>query len=308
MEPAHARPERYFGEQPGRFLRQNLDPNYQVGLAWSRDPQLRFVYKANEQFTVAASVEAPEQYNAGTVIYPKNLRDTYPAQFNDGSANSRTPNDIGDIVAKAAYDNNWHGRNLHVELVGMHRRFKAYNHGAGRSYTQPGFGGSVNGLLEVRNDLNLVVTTFASSGGGRYIFGLGPDAAAHPDGDLTPVHAYSGIAGFEYTHRPRVSATGSDTLFYGYYGGAYFQRVVVIDQDGSLAGFGFSGSSTNSNRNLHQATFGVNQNIWRNPNYGALRVLSQYSYLLRTPWSVPANHPKNAKVNMVYVALRYELP
>jgi hypothetical protein len=85
-----------------------------------------------------------------------------------------------------------------------------------------GGGGSVNLNLEMFKNFHLIANSFWSDGGGRYIFGLGPDVIIRGDGGPSLVHSGSGIAGFEW------QATARDTL-YGYYGGAYFQRNTTTD-------------------------------------------------------------------------------
>jgi hypothetical protein len=50
--------------------------------------------------------------------------------------------------------------------------------------------------------------------------------------------------------------------------------------------------------------------LWSNENFGRLQIITQYSYLVRSPWSTlsaPGN-PKNAHASMVYLGLRYILP
>ncbi len=291
------------------FNTRATDPNYQLGLTWSRDPQLRFVWKPRENTAVGLSIESPEQYNGGFVTYPRALQPPYSLQFDEGAAASKTPNPMPDFIGKLALDRKWWGgRDVHFETVGLVRQFRTYNPLSGVHFSQMGFGGSVNGNLQIAGGLHALVNTFASSGGGRYVFGLGPDAVVNADGDLSPVHGYSGVAGFEY-YRGTKNPSAAETVVYGYYGGAYFQRVIVLDPGGPPVGFGFPGSSPNtSNRNLHEGTAGVNRTIWRDPNYGVLRLMTQYSYVLRTPWWLPPGNPKNAKTNMVYVTLRYELP
>jgi hypothetical protein len=41
---------------------------------------------------------------------------------------------------------------------------------------------------------------------------------------------------------------------------------------------------------------------------GSLQLIGQYSYVTRSPWSVPAGTPASARVHMVYVSVRYVLP
>ena len=52
----------------------------------------------------------------------------------------------------------------------------------------------------------------------------------------------------------------------------------------------------------------MTQTLWRDPKYGALQLMFQYSYLQRNPWYVATGQPSNANVNMVFWNLRYLLP
>jgi len=48
--------------------------------------------------------------------------------------------------------------------------------------------------------------------------------------------------------------------------------------------------------------------FWKNPAYGALQLIAQFSHLEREPWVVAAGQPGNANANMVWLDLRYVLP
>jgi hypothetical protein len=109
-------------------------------------------------------------------------------------------------------------------------------------------------------------------------------------------------------------------MFYSYYGGAYFQRNIgflpatpTSSCDGitgfTCIGFGFPGSTNTSNRAIQEGTFGVIPTLWSNESFGRLQIISQYSYVIRSPWSILSTaEPKNAHTNMVYFGLRYILP
>jgi hypothetical protein len=97
-------------------------------------------------------------------------------------------------------------------------------------------------------------------------------------------------------------------MVFGYYGGAYFKRAVAIDpENGQQVGFGYTGSPSNHNRAIQQGTFGVTHTFWRDPNYGALQFITQFSYLVRHPWHVEPGQPGAANLNMLYLDLRYTL-
>src|ERR1700689_1688778 len=109
--------------------------------------------------------------------------------------------------------------------------------------TAVGGGGSVNANLELFKNFHLIANTFFSDGGGRYIFGMGPDFVIKQPTTTSafapsPVHAYSAIGGFEY------QATKS-SLFDFYYGGAYYGRNIELNPVGGAAniGYGFTGSA-----------------------------------------------------------------
>lgn len=278
------------------FYSQNMDTNYQVGLTWSRNPQFRLIYHANKNWTAGVSFENPEQFIGGTVALPSPFYDNQV----DAGGNLSTPNWHPDVVAKVAFDARPANHGVHAEVAGLLRSFRVFNP-TGNFYSKTTGGGvAVNTNVEIVRNLRLIVNTFYSDGGGRYIFGLGPDLIIRPDGSLSPVHAGSGIAGFEYQVTPV-------WMWYGYYGGAYFQRNVSIGPAGQPVGFGFAGSS-NANRTVQEGTLGAIVTFWKKPEFGALQLITQYSYVTRSPWSVRAGTPRNAHAHMGYFNLRYVLP
>jgi hypothetical protein len=306
---------------PDVFVTLDEDPNFQVGLTWARQPQVRVVYHPTSNWAVGLSAENPQQFAPGSVVYPSTF---FSTQFDNGSGstsaassatNTAVPNLHPDIIVKTAFDAHPAGHSLHIEVAGLLRSFKVLSNltTSPTTNTITGGGGSLNVNFEVIHNLRLVANSFYSDGGGRYIFGLGPDVIVEPDGTLSAVHAGSGVGGLEYQATPHY-------MFYGYYGGAYFQHnygflaATPASCDGvsgfTCVGFGFPGSANTSNRSVQEGTFGVIPTLWSNESYGRLQVITQYSYLVRTPWSLlssPGN-PKNAHTNMVYTGLRYILP
>jgi hypothetical protein len=308
---------------PDVFSTLDEDPNLQVGLTWARQPQVRVVYHAASHWAIGLSLENPQQFAPGSVVFPSMFSS---GQFDNGSGstsaassatNTAVPNLHPDIIVKTAYDAKPAGHTLHVEVAGLLRSFKVFNNLTSPAATDTitGGGGSVNVNYEVIRNLHLIANTFYSYGGGRYIFGLGPDVIVKPDGTLSGVRAGSGIGGFEYQATPRY-------MFYGYYGGAYFQRnfgflaaAPTSSCDGisgfTCVGFGFPGSANISNRAIQEATIGVIPTLWSSENRGRFQIITQYSYLVRSPWSIPVTtgpNPKNAHSSIVYLGLRYVLP
>ena len=289
------------------FLTQDVDPNIQVGMTWARSPQVRLMYHPRETVTLGLSLEAAEQYaggsaGGGTITLPSALVPSYSEQLNMGSSGLGVPSPHQDLIAKVAFDPKVADRSLHIELAALWRRFEFYNPLSHRSFKTAGGGGSANFNFELLKNFRLVANTFYSDGGGRYIFGQGPDLIIRGDGSPSLVHAYSTVDGFEYQARPK-------TLFFAFYGGAYFHRNTAIDPDtGTPVGYGYAGSPSGHNRAIQEATAGFAHTFWRSPNYGALQFMTQYSYVFRHPWYVAPDQPGQANVNMIYLNLRYTLP
>ncbi len=250
------------------FTTLDEDPNFQVGLTWARQAQVRVVYHPTTHWAFGISLENPEQYVPESVVFPSTF---FSAQFDDGSGstsaassatNTAVPNVDPDIIVKTAFDAHPAGRSLHIEVAGLLRSFRVLNDltTSPTTNTITGGGGSINVNYEVVHNLHLIANSFYSDGGGRYIFGLGPDVIVKPDGTLSAVHSGSGIGGFEYQATPHY-------MFYGYYGGAYFERNYGLlaatpssSCDGisgfTCVGFGFPGSANSANRAVQEGTFG----------------------------------------------------
>jgi hypothetical protein len=288
------------------FSTQNIDPSIQVGLTWARDPQFRVVYHANKTVTFGVSLEAAEQYGggsagAGQITLPDALASSYSSQLDLGNSTFGVPNLHPDVIAKLAFDPKTGHRDLHFEIGGVLSGFRFYNSLDQTKHHATG-GGILAGVnYELFRNFRLIANGFYSNGGGRWIFGLGPDVIINADGKPSLVHSASTVSGFEYQASPK-------DLFDAYYGGAYLYRSAAVDLNGQLIGYGYTGSPSNHNRSLQQLTVGYTHTFWRDPNYGALQVVSQYSYLVRHPWFVAAGQPDGAHLNYLYLSIRYLLP
>jgi len=316
------------------FYSQDTDTNYQVGLTWARQAQLRLIYHPTDVIAMGVSIENQQQlYSSATV--PSSM----VAQGDNGSgsltnANASndpaTPDLMPDIIGKIAFDPKTGKLHQHIEFAGLLTSVRTFDPTAKARNTTTGGGFSANFNLELVKNLHAILNTFYSDGGGRYIFALGPQFIINRDanGVYQPslVHSGSGIAGLEYQVNPK-------TMFYGYYGGAaygrsygidcYTQPVVTPPPGGTPApavcnqtpssspvyiGYGYPKSPNSQNRTIQEGTFGVNETLWKNPHYGAIGIFTQYAYVTRTPWFIASGTPKNAHLSMVYVDLRYTLP
>ena len=327
------------------FNTRNMDPNYQVGLAWTRQAGFRLGYHPDEHWALALGVENPQQYNAGEVAFPSNFSAQLGGQVDPGNLTT-VPNLHPDIIPKVTYDTNFAGdRHFHGEIAGLLTTVKTtilptgpgsvvpagFNPTFGHHSTTGG-GGSGAIFVDLLKELKFVGTGFYSYGGGRYLFGLGPQTVNRPfllttvssvniyDANNSLVHAGGTVLGFE------APVSKSITLA-GYYGGAYFQRNTFPDitattnliapircapnqplQNKPCIGFGGFGSGNSNNRALQEGTFDWIQTFFKHPQYGSLQLIMQYSYVTRAPWFVPTGSPRNAHLSMAYVDLRYTLP
>jgi len=313
------------------FYSQDMDTNYQVGLTWSRQAQFRLIYHPTSTVAAGISIEDGDQYYGGATV-PSSL----VAQGDNGSGsvtnsnagnNAAAPAEAPDVVAKVAFDPMMGKLHEHVEFAGVMTQTRIYDPTAKVKNGATGGGFSANFNFELVKNLHYILNTFYSDGAGRYIFGLAPNFIIdyNASGVYRPslIHADSAITGFEYQ-------ANKQTMFYGYYGGVYIGRnygvncytqaippdsppgttaacnFSMVTSSPQYIGYGYPGSSNSQNRSVQEGTFGVIETFWKNPHYGALQLITQYSYLTRNPWVVSG--PKDAHLSEAYVDLRYVLP
>ena len=256
--------------------------------------------------------------------------------------NGNTPNLHPDVILKTSFDAKPGGHAVHLDVAGLLRSFRAVNlidptstAASTKISTIQGGGIAATLNLELVKNFRLITTGFYSYAGGRYIASTaGPDVIVRPDGTLSGIRSGSGIGGIEYQPNPK-------TVIYAYYSGAYFGRntdavVTTVNTPATgtptgtctvttPSGYGFypgsavlasgtgtctapAGSPNSANRYIYEPTFGLHYMLWRNPNYGDIRLMTQYSYVSRTPWFVASGQPHTAHTSMVYINLRYDIP
>ena len=287
------------------FYSNDMDTNYQAGLTWARQPQVRLTYHATDQFALALSVEDPDQYVGTAVVLPS----AFTASEVDTTAASTQPNAFPDVIGKAAFDTkDVTGLPWHFELAGVVSSYKinTYTSAINSDATEEGGGVSGGVNLEMFKGLNFIGTGFYSYGGGRYLQGLAPDFIIKaPDASgaysIGLVKASSAILGLEYTVAP------ADTV------SAYWSRIDIGQRynklsNGTYVGYGYPGSSSSNNKDIEELTLANTYTFWKNPAYGALQLIGQVSYVEREPWYVAAGQPSRANMTMVFLDLRYVLP
>jgi len=295
------------------------DSNVQIGIPWTRAGQFRAVYHFGDKFQWGLGIENAEQF-ISTATFPSAFATAATTnlngQFNPTNNSNGTPNVGPDVVSKLAVDGNPGGRHMHVEVGGIMTSAKITFTPtvAGATFQKDShIGVGIEGgvVLSITKDFRLVGNGLWGTGVGRYFIGTGPQVVVAPtnfDGAVctSTVHAGSGLVGLELQATPK-------TLFGAYYGAAYFQRNFFPDLTSPAVikpfiGYGGPGSANTNNRAIQQPTFDWIQTFWRNPQYGAVLLVTQYSYLTRSPWFVAAGAPKNAHLSMGWLSLRYQLP
>jgi hypothetical protein len=302
------------GPMPGDLaLTYDEDGNAQVGIPYTRAAEFRVVYHPSDHWSAGLGIENAEQYTgfgAGEVTLPNAFAQQLASQLDPTNTNNTTPNVAPDVLSKIAYDRDLGGKHFHAELQGLLTAVKTtVQPAAGANFESSstvggGFGGAFN--IELVRNFRLLANGFYSDGGGRYVIGLAPSVVIRSDGSPSLVHSGTGLIGLEWQPKPK-------TQFGAYYGAMYAQRNFTLDtsigaKPNSFIGFGASGSANTNNRTIQEPTFDWTQTFWRNPQYGAVMLVTQTSYLTRSPWFVPAGGPKNAHLLMVYTSFRYVLP
>jgi len=295
------------------FYSQDVDVNYQLGLVWGRIPGFRFGFHPSSKVAFGLALENSEPYVGGgnggsAVTLPAAISGGANAvsgavlggQINNGQSVISSAAVAPDIIAKLAIDPS---SKFHFEIAGVEIANKIAFPGTTyplNTFSKVGGGGSVNLSFALSKNVRILTNNFWSSGGGRYIFGQAPDFMIRSNGSLSLIHSGSTVTGIE--------ATVGKTLFYGYYGGVYVGRNMALDANGTTKiGYG-SIASDGQNRAIQEITFGTNTTLMRDPKWGAINLMFQYSYLQRNPWLVTGTAPSDAHLSMGFVNLRYTLP
>jgi hypothetical protein len=305
-----------------------IDAQYNVGFTWARQYGFRAVKRLTNKLWIGGAVEEAQTLNIGGHELPTIA---YQQTGNSGGLYSSTSNYsfnyAPDLIAKAAYENNWG----HFEVFGIGRFFRdrvfpngyaptgatqtttASALGAYTSKTAGG-GAGVNARVSLF-DKSLVVGAHVLAGNGidRYSTSQLPDATAHPDGSLELLTGGSALGSLEWHTNPRLD-------FYGYYGGEYVKRAWyntgytdATTHKPILAGYGAptnivygcytevlpasgtttTGTATNcnaDNRNIQEGTIGYWFRFYKGV-HGTLQQGIQYSYAERRTWQGVGNTP-----------------
>jgi hypothetical protein len=295
----------------------DIDTAYNAGIVYARQPQIRAVYHFSPSVAFGLSAETSQQFTGTAVAFPSVFNASYTSEVDESSSAGgqiATPNLHPDVIAKLALEHKFGQKLWHVEVAGLLTPITlttpvAVTGTATANDRREGSGASVNTNLEVFRGLHLIANGFWSDGGGRYTGALGPSFAVAQWGATTApftiqkVHTGAGLGGFEYQATKNTVAS----LVYGL---DYFSRISSVDPSGThpTVGYGFAGSANSNNRTIQEGSFATVTNIYRKPSFGALQLITEFSYIERTPWAVATGKPKNAHVFENYLDIRYVLP
>lgn len=296
------------------------DGNIMTGVMYSRDGQLRVAWNPNDKFGWALAVSNPQQLAPSQVTLPAAFASTLGTQV-DGAVTAGVPNLIPDITTKLAWDTNRTGKNLHFEVGGLITSAQIATPSPGAPSTGPftkeskigeGLFGGVG--LSLTKRFRVLAHGMYGDGVGRYYIGFGPQFVVVPIA-VTPttftaepsmVHSGSGYGGVEWQ-------PATNTQIGAYYGGIYYGRNFFPDVTATtpvkpLIGYGGPTSAGTNNRTIQQGEFVLAQTLWKNPQYGAVLLISDSSYVTRAPWAHAATAPKNAHMFMTKIDFKYVIP
>ena len=287
------------------FYTNDMDGNYQAGLTWCRQAQVRAVYHATDELTFAVSAEDPDQYVGPAVALPGAFTAT---EVDTGSATTQ-PNSVPDLLAKVALDTKVAGGlPWHAEAAGVLRTFRiSTDSGAVNSDSSAeGWGASGAVSLGITKALTLVGTGYYGLGGGRYIGGNSPDFVVEGPAlqgafRIGLLKSASTLLGAEWAVAP------FDTVS-AYWSTVASGRRFSQQANGAYVGYGYPGSPSTNNRSIEEFTLSNTYTFWRSPAYGALQVIAQVSDVERAPWYQAPGTPPRAEDAIVFVDLRYVLP
>ncbi len=327
-------------------LPPTIDPNYNVGFVWLRQPSFRVTYRFSPAITAGISAEEEQTLtpscSASTggycaVNYLIGQSGTGGGLYN--STATYTYALAPALLAKVAFDT----KKSHFELFGIERNFRNRVYGnvnpatgkvinaalpsAAGAFNDGQVGGGVGGSGRVKlvHGIGLSLKGLYGDGTGRYASAQLPDTTTRPDGQLALLHNFAvlGSADFKIGSRftpyvlygteyvgHRVFATGTGQSGYGsHLLGVAGCGTELAPGTGGYAPTNVSGCSAN-NKDVREATAGWWYQFYKGPG-GQFREGFQYSWVERNTYTglngrVPFS--PTAIDNVFETSMRYYLP
>ena len=343
------------------ILPATIDAQYNAGFVWTRQYSFRATKSFGKKFFIGASAENAETLNPAGSGLPLNI-DIGSAGAGGGLYNATANysfNLMPDMVVKAAIEPGWG----HWEVFGLFRGFRdriypnetctnstvgttttgvnsgvtvtsctgstagAYND----SQIASGIGGGFRAPL-AQKKVTIGLKGLWGHGVGRYGSSTIADITLLPDGQISPLEAFSALSTLEINPNPRLTVYfnyGGDYVYRDYTGkvgyGIPSTSMTGCDTEpapggtnntygGGGTGFDPStpGSCGNQNKDVQEFTAGDWYYLYKGPK-GGLRFGLQYSRFERDLWSGaggttnPSNEAKGID-NMFWTSFRYYLP
>jgi hypothetical protein len=320
-------------------LPSSIDPQYMAGFVWTRQYSFRVSKDFGKKFFVGASAENAETLNPAGAGLPTNLL-IGSAGAGGGLYNATANysfNVAPDFVAKIAVEPGWG----HWELFGVGRFFRdrvfpnaptsaagAYND----TTLAGGIGGGFRGPL-ANKKVTIGLKGLWGRGVGRYGSSTIADITLKPDGQISPLRAFSAISTLEINPTPRLNVYmnyGGDYVYRDYFGKEGYGSpqtnmsgcsVEPLPGTGGAGAYGGGGTGFNpstpsncgnQNKDVQEVSAGYWYNFYSGPK-GRLRQGIQYGRFERDLWSGAggATNPgggANGVDNMFWTSLRYYLP
>ena len=180
------------------------------------------------------------------------------------------------------------------------RGYRTYGPVADQTFSTTGTGFSVSGVFELAKGVHAIGTTLVSDGGGRYMIGQAPDFIVNADASITTIGSTSGMAG----DRGAGEADHDAVRLLRYRAGSIRGRL------GRREAYRLRHSRRDRRQPRHRRRrrWASTMPSSARPRYGSMQLIAQYSYVKRTPWSVPDGTPTQRASTCVYVNFRYVLP
>ncbi len=332
------------------ILPATIDAQYTAGFVWTRQYSFRVAKAFGNKFFLGASAENAETLNPAGSGLPLDI--LIGSAGTGGGLYNATANysfNLGpDMIAKIAFEPGWG----HFEVFGIGRFFRdrvfpnevcttvsgtttctgtsagAWND----SMAAGGIGGGFRGPL-FNKKLSIGLKGLWGQGVGRYGSSTIADITLHPDGQISPLHAFSALSTVELNPNPRLMVYlnyGGDYIFRDYNGKEGYGSPLTnmsgcltepLPGSGGAGAYGGGGTGFNpstpsncgnQNKDVQEFTAGDWYYIYRGPK-GGLRFGLQYARFERDLWSGAGGTTNpgggaNGIDNMFWTSFRYYLP
>lgn len=310
------------------ILPSSIDPQYMAGFVWNRQYGFRLTKDFGKKFAVGASAENDQMLVGGSGLPTNEL--VGATGDTGGLFDNQTTysfNLAPELVAKMAFEPGWG----HWELFGVGRFFQDRIYPSGGSpYNDSVVGGGVGAGFRAplgTKNFTIGLKGIYGDGTGRMGSSTIADVTLQPDGQIAPLHTFSGISTVEANLSKRLMVYlnyGGDYVARRYFGvkgegyGSPFATMTGCNTENTPSGPNASSAPvtpsncSGNNKDVQEFSAGDWYNIYNGPK-GRLRFGLQYARFERDLWSGvggPANPGGGAKGidNMFWTSWRYYVP